>query len=149
MPIAPTARDTHSYLGFLLSQHAAALNRATADALAPYGIVPRSLGVLEALAARGPSSQREIGETCRIDRTTMVAIIDELEAAGLVSRAVDPEDRRAHLVRLTRRAATVLRGARAAARRAEDVHCSALLGTERDSLVALLQRSLPKVQGCS
>lgn len=78
----------------------------------------------------------------------MVAIIDELEAASLVARAVDPDDRRAHLVRLTRRAAAVLRDARRAARRAEDEHCAALSDTDRDALVVLLQRSLPAVPGC-
>ncbi|HYW51007.1 MAG TPA: MarR family transcriptional regulator [Gemmatimonadaceae bacterium] len=149
MPIVRAARDTHSYLGFLLSQHAGALNRATAEALLPFRIVPRSLGVLEAIAARGPLSQREIGDICRIDRTTMVAIIDELEAAALVARAVDPENRRAHLVRLTRRAASVLRGARGAAQKAEDRHCVSLSQTERALLSSMLQRSLPPLPGCS
>lgn len=148
MPIDRLARDTHSYLGFLLSQHAGTLHRATSNALLPLGIVPRSLGALEALAAHGPLSQRAMGEICRIDRTTMVAIVDELEAAQLVSRAVDPDDRRAHLVKLTRRAPSVLREARLTARRVEDAHCANLTGSEREALVAMLQRTLPSVPGC-
>ena len=37
----------------------------------------------------------------RVDRTTMVAIVDELEAAGFVDRQRNPEDRRAYALEAT------------------------------------------------
>lgn len=143
-----TSHVPHSYLGFLLSQHAGAVQRATAEALMPLGIQPRGLGVLEVLSAGGPLSQRAIGYICRVDRTTMVAIVDELELEGLAARDMDPDDRRAHLVRLTRRAAGVLRQARTLARRVEDRHCARLSAGERKALLAILQRMLPPVTDC-
>jgi hypothetical protein len=42
----------------------------------------RSFGVLTLLADHGPLSQQTIGEQLRIDRTTMVAMIGDLEQAG-------------------------------------------------------------------
>jgi DNA-binding MarR family transcriptional regulator len=46
-------------------------------------------------------SQQAIGEALRIDRTTMVSLIDTLERFGLVRRERNPADRRAYSIRLT------------------------------------------------
>jgi DNA-binding MarR family transcriptional regulator len=49
-----------------------------------------------------PMTQAALGEALRIDRTTMVALIDELEARGYVQRKRHPDDRRAFLVHPTK-----------------------------------------------
>ena len=46
-------------------------------------------------------SQQAIGEALRIDRTTMVSLIDALERPGLVRRERNRADRRAYSIRLT------------------------------------------------
>jgi DNA-binding MarR family transcriptional regulator len=46
-------------------------------------------------------SQIRLGELHRTDRTTMVALLDDLESLGLVRRAADAEDRRRHAVTLS------------------------------------------------
>lgn len=149
MTIGRPTDPAHTYLGFLLSQTTGALHRATAEALAPIGLFPRGLGVLETLAAHGAMSQRAIGQVCRVDRTTMVAIIDELVAARFVARRIDPADRRAHLIRITAAGTAVLGRARLAARGVEDAHFAALAPAERDLLRDLLQRVLPEGPGCT
>lgn len=88
-------------LGFLLAESAQRAHRLTAEALAPIGVSPRESGVLRALRDEGPMRQRALGEHRRIDRTTVVALIDGLEARGLLQRVVDPADRRAHTLVLT------------------------------------------------
>jgi DNA-binding MarR family transcriptional regulator len=50
---------------------------------------------------RGSLSQQAIGERLRIDRTTMVSLIDDLERAGYVTRERNPGDRRAYVITLT------------------------------------------------
>lgn len=72
-----------------------------APALAPHGIDGRELAVLNALEDQDPLSQQEIARRLGIDRTTMVALVDGLEAKGLVERHPHPADRRKNMVELT------------------------------------------------
>src|ERR1044071_6647891 len=70
---------------------------------AELGVTGRQLALLT-LFADGPArSQQDGAAQLGIDRTTMVALVDELEEKGLVRRAVAPGDRRKRLVRLTER----------------------------------------------
>jgi DNA-binding MarR family transcriptional regulator len=88
-------------LGFLMSHLADVLRERSAKALADFGLTPREYGILWRLDAHGPLSQRELGELHHIDRTTVVALVDRLETAGMVIRQVDPVDRRRHSLALT------------------------------------------------
>jgi DNA-binding MarR family transcriptional regulator len=67
--------------------------------------------VLTVLAADYPLSQHEAAGRLGVDRTTMVALIDELQAKGLVERHRSPEDRRKNIVQLTEAGAHCLDGA--------------------------------------
>ncbi|GIH05140.1 hypothetical protein Rhe02_32070 [Rhizocola hellebori] len=55
-------------------------------ALVPAGVTLRHFGVLTRIYASPGQNQREIGEMLRIDRTTVVALADDLELAGLLER---------------------------------------------------------------
>jgi DNA-binding MarR family transcriptional regulator len=50
---------------------------------------------------RAPMTQKARADALRIDRTTMVALLDHLEAKGYVERQRHPRDRRAFLVHPT------------------------------------------------
>lgn len=69
--------------------------------LEPYGINGRELGVLLLLADREPESQQQAAERLGVDRTTMVGLLDGLEAKALVVRRPDTADRRRNVVELT------------------------------------------------
>jgi DNA-binding MarR family transcriptional regulator len=88
-------------LGFLMSHLADVLRERTSKALSDFGLSPREYGILWRLDAHGPLSQRELGDLHQIDRTTVVAVVDRLEAMGLVIRQPDPDDRRRHSLVLT------------------------------------------------
>jgi DNA-binding MarR family transcriptional regulator len=88
-------------LGYLLKHAQQRLMQAAAPAMAPFGIDGRELAVLTVLAADPPLSQQQAAERLGVDRTTMVALTDTLEAKGLVERHRSPEDRRKNLVQLT------------------------------------------------
>jgi DNA-binding MarR family transcriptional regulator len=111
-----------------------------AEALAPLGLRVRHFGVLSALAEGGPASQQALGRRLDIDRTTMVATVDQLEQLGLVARKPDSSDRRAYRVELTARGRTTLvrlTGAVAAAERALLVP---LASKEQETLRSLLRK---------
>ncbi|MER5660138.1 MarR family winged helix-turn-helix transcriptional regulator [Streptomyces mirabilis] len=90
-----------SRLGYLLKHAQQRLARASAEALAPFGIDGHELAVLAVLAAEYPLSQVEVAGRLGVDRTTMVALVDGLEDQGLVERRRSPQDRRKNIVELT------------------------------------------------
>ena len=103
----PVQRHDDS-LHYLLKHAQMRLAELTGPALAPFGINGRQCAVLLAIAEQAPSSQHDISERMGVDRTTMVALVDELEAKGLVERRPDPRDRRKNVVALTEAGRTTL-----------------------------------------
>lgn len=71
------------------------------NALRPLSMTYPQFGTLLALTAREGVTQRELGETLQIDRTTVSVICDSLEKHGWAERRQDPTDRRAKQVFLT------------------------------------------------
>ena len=87
-------------LNWLLSQAHYALGSELAAAFAPLGVTPRGHAVLGAASA-GQHTQKQLAEIVGLDKTTMVATLDELEAAGLARRVPSSTDRRAHVIEVT------------------------------------------------
>ena len=90
-----------AHLGYLLKHAHLSFFELGAVALAPLGINGREAAVLRAIDAGRPVSQGEIARVMNVDRTTMVALIDDLQLKGLVQRRQDPDDRRKNVVELT------------------------------------------------
>ena len=70
-------------------------------ALAPHGLTPTQLGVLESILHKGPLTHRELGRKVLTSAGNMTDVIDKLEARGLVQRNRDARDRRVVRVELT------------------------------------------------
>jgi DNA-binding MarR family transcriptional regulator len=115
----PDPADPAGNLVPLLKHTLAGLTAVMTAALAPLGIDGRELAVLRTFAGAVPRSQQEAATDLQVDRTTMVALVDALEAKELVERRPHPDDRRKNVVELTPAGRTTLRQAEAAARRAE------------------------------
>jgi DNA-binding MarR family transcriptional regulator len=88
-------------LGYLLKLASQRLAAEAARALAPYEVDGRELAVLALIGAHDGLSQLEAAGRLGIDRTTMVALLDALEAKSLVTRRRSPHDRRKNAVALT------------------------------------------------
>ena len=88
-------------LGYLLKHAQLRFSEIAAAALAPLGINGREAAVLRVIGEDVPLSQGEIAQRMEVDRTTMVALIDDLEAKGLAKRHQDSGDRRRNVVELT------------------------------------------------
>lgn len=130
-----------SRLGHLLKHAQARMAALNERALAPLGTDARELGVLLVLAAHEPGSQRDAADRLGVDRTTMVALLDGLEAKGVVARRPHGADRRRNLVELTDAGRDlVLRAVRAS----DDAE-RALLAPLDDAASGALRRALERL----
>ena len=107
--------------------------------LAPMGLTVQLCGVLNRLAV-GPVSQHELGEQLGIDRTTMVELIDDLEAQGVVVRRRNSADRRSYSIQLTPKGRTVQKRAAKAFDAAADEFFGPLQPGERQELADMMRR---------
>ncbi|HUR07911.1 MAG TPA: MarR family transcriptional regulator [Nonomuraea sp.] len=127
-------------LGYLLKHANLRLTQLTGPALEPYGVDGRELAVLHVLDEADPLSQQEAARRLRIDRTTMVALIDTLEGKKLVSRRQHPDDRRKNMVELTTRGRDTLRDGGQAVEEAERAFLAKLPPDDAALLRELLDR---------
>ena len=134
------AEPVRSSLGFLLSKAAWQVTERFEAGLVPLGLEARHAGLLMTLGEQGALSQQVLGTLHRIDRTTMVMLVDTLERLGLVERQKDPEDRRAYRVQLTRKGTTLEARVLRLLREAEAEALERLPATERQRLRQLLQQ---------
>lgn len=125
-------------VGFLLAMAAHRFRDALERALVPRNLQVKHFGILATLHHLGPMPQQRLVDSVCIDRSTMVGLVDELEAAGLVERRPDPADRRAHRVHLTDRGSMAFAEAEGDARRIEDELLAVLDARERAELRRLL-----------
>jgi DNA-binding MarR family transcriptional regulator len=98
--------------------------------------------VLAGLAELDAPAQAELGRLLRVDGSDLVAILNDLEFAGHVSRRRDPADRRRNAVSVTRRGQLALRRMDRAVEKANDDLVACLSPIERELLVSMLTRIL-------
>jgi DNA-binding MarR family transcriptional regulator len=113
-----------------------------AEALEPLGLTTALFALLNVLGTREGAIQQELGGAMGIDPSTMVSLIDRLEAAGLAKRRPRPTDRRAREIAITAKGRRVLEQARELAMRVELDVLGGLSGDERRRLLELLRRAL-------
>lgn len=115
------------------------LRHAQAVQLAPLGLTPAQERALRMITrSEEPPRMAEIAERLRIVPRSLTPVIDSLEAAGLVRRAIDPRNRRAILLHLTERGTAVRDDLREARRRAAEDLFAPLSARDRKALGELL-----------
>lgn len=72
------------------------------EVFAEHGVRGYHFRVLAALEQHGPCSQADVGRATGIDRSDVVATLDELVTWGLARREPDRFDRRRNVVTVTR-----------------------------------------------
>ena len=103
-----------------------------------HNLTPRQFHLLGLLHDQGAMGQRELGLMMDTDPSILVTMLNPLEADGLISRDRDAEDRRRHLVSLTRAGERQLIEAAEAQREAEDALLAGLDDEQREQLGLLL-----------
>ncbi|MGC5022292.1 MarR family winged helix-turn-helix transcriptional regulator [Micromonospora sp. DT47] len=139
-PQAPARlRATPSWL---LTQTAVHAGRLVGEGLGAVDARGYHYRLLAALDEVGPASQAELGRRCGIDRSDVVAVVNELTARDLVRRSPDPADRRRNVVTLTPAGRRQLHRMGEALDRVQDTLLAPLSAPERDELTRLLTRLL-------
>jgi DNA-binding MarR family transcriptional regulator len=137
-PVADATSGAGS--GLLLLRLARASAWRLGRSLAESGLGWADYAVLHHLDAQGPVAQRELATALRIQPSNIVALMDELQHRGLLTRAPDPTDRRRHRIELTPKGHTVLARATKAAVAAEADLLAPLTAGERRQLHSYLVR---------
>jgi DNA-binding MarR family transcriptional regulator len=140
-PLRRPDRGAPHRLGYLLKHAELRYGQLTSAELEPLGISPREWVVLNCLDDQPGLSQREVADLLGVDRTTMVALVDELQAKGCVKRRPQPDDRRKNTVGLTRKGRDVRQRA---ARLIDDCE-RRFLAVLSEADVALLKNALAAV----
>jgi DNA-binding MarR family transcriptional regulator len=128
---------------WLLSQAALHAGRLVTDGLAAAGSAGARryhYSMLAALEEFGPASQATLGRRCGIDRSDIVAMVNELADQGFVERAPDPADRRRNIITLTRGGLRQLKHLDDILAQVQDDFFEPLSATERAQFVKLLTR---------
>jgi DNA-binding MarR family transcriptional regulator len=125
---------------WLLNQAALRANRIVSEAFDAEGMRRYHFSVLVALDEDGPDSQAALGRRLSIDRSDMVAVLNDLEGEGLVARARDERDRRRNVIRLTAAGRGTLKRLDRRAQEAQAALLEPLSASERRTLERLLTR---------
>ena len=125
---------------WLLTHVATQAQRLVSEGFASVGLRRYHYALLAALDEFGPASQAALGRRCGIDRSDVVAAVNELAAEGLVVRSQDPADRRRNVITLTPAGLTRLESGDGALNRVQEALTEPLSEREATELVRLLGR---------
>jgi DNA-binding MarR family transcriptional regulator len=137
---APAAVLPPAGAAFLLAQLGAHAAGRFADRVARLDLSPAQTGLLR-LVAQGPGrSQQALADQLGVAPSMIVALVDSLEAAGLLERRRSTSDRRNYALHLTPRGTRTLGEIREIAMSHENDLTAALTPDEHRQLTDLLQR---------
>jgi DNA-binding MarR family transcriptional regulator len=140
--VADTPARLASKPSWLLTQLAVHAHRLAAEGFGAAGARGYHYRILAALNESGPASQAELGRRAKMDRSDVVAAINELAGPGFVERTPDPADRRRNTVTLTPDGARHLNRLDRALEEAQDALLAPLTAEDRETLTSLLARLL-------
>src|ERR1700722_18229950 len=123
----------------LLNQTAILVGRVVSDALAVEGTHRYQIAALATLDAFGAVSQAELCRRTNVDRSDMNAVVNGLEAEGIVTRVSDPDDRRQNIVEMTKAGRTRFERLETGLVEAEDRALAPLAPADRRELLRLLR----------
>ncbi|WP_067181936.1 MarR family winged helix-turn-helix transcriptional regulator [Microtetraspora niveoalba] len=123
---------------WLLTQLAVHAHRLASEGFGEVGARGYHYRILAALDQFGEASQAELGRRCNMDRSDVVAAINELAEQGFVERTPDPDDRRRNIVTLTEAGERQMRRIDRALDEVQDDLLGPLSPEDRQTLTRLL-----------
>jgi DNA-binding MarR family transcriptional regulator len=139
-PASRSGDGLAQHTGFLLARLGRAVTRHYRSALTPIGLKPRQTSALLTLRDEGAMSQQALGAALDIDASNLVVLLNDLEGGGLIVRRRDPEDRRRHLVEISKRGSKLICEVEHASTQIDDEFFAGLDSDERATLHDLLAR---------
>jgi DNA-binding MarR family transcriptional regulator len=108
---------------------------------AEHGITATRFDALEALSRHGGAARpAELRDTLHLPAQTITSVLDQLQAAGLVSRSPHPSDRRSTIAELTPAGRQTVERVCPPLTDIEEDCMSALSQAEQDQLISLLTK---------
>ena len=129
---------------WLISQVSTFAHRLLTEKLALAGARGYHYRLLAALQEFGPASQASLGRRTAMDRSDVVAAINELAGREQVQRAPDPADHRRNVITITPAGAAHLQRLDELLADVQDELLGPLSRDERDQLTRLLSRVLER-----
>ena len=127
-------------IGYQLRLTQLAIFKDFGKSLSDPAISPGRFGVLTLIGANPGLTQSRLALATQLDRSTMVAVIDQLEMRNLVERRAAPNDRRSNALWLTEAGRKQLRTMKQRVK-THETHISAALGEEGTAqLIEMLAR---------
>ena len=105
----------------------------------PYGITPVQFAALQSVANTPGLDQRTLARSIGLDTSTIAAVIDRLEARGLMLRSASPDDRRVRLLSLTNDGVAALAAVVPAMQRAQERILAPLPQADRQEFMRMLR----------
>jgi DNA-binding MarR family transcriptional regulator len=139
---SPRPSSLLALASYLLSQLSKFGRRRLEAVLDEHDLVLIHHGVLAALSDLGPRSQQQLADALDVDKSHLVARIDDLQRRGLVTRTQDPADRRRNRIALTAAGRRLIDGLRPVAQESQQGFLNALSPAEQETLLSLLRRAL-------
>ena len=127
---------------WLITQLAVHVRRLVFDGFAEAGARGYHYRILAALHEFGPASQAELARRCDMDRSDVVAAVNDLVAQAYVERAPDTDDRRRNIVTSTSAGEEQLRRLDRALDEVQNELLAPLPADERETLTRLLAEVL-------
>ena len=141
VPSASVGSSSEASLESAVMAVARGLRRGWAESIAHTGLAPHQARALRVIAKEGQIRPGVLAERLRVTPRSVTEVVDALIRQDLVSRELDPSDRRAMIIELTP-AGHTMAGEISERRRAhtESVLGGALTADEERQLVALLHK---------
>jgi DNA-binding MarR family transcriptional regulator len=139
-PVQRVAKELVASSGFLLARLGIAFKGRAVARLEQEDFEPYHYSVLALLDEGARQTQAGIADALAVDPSRLVALIDSLEARGLVARQRDPQDRRRYAISITDGGREQLERLRAIARELDDEFLAPLDAESRKTLHELLVR---------
>jgi DNA-binding MarR family transcriptional regulator len=127
-------------VGFLLAQIGAYAAGKFGERLEALKLTPAQAGILGVLGRESGLSQQALADVLGMFPSRLVAVLDDMERAGLVERRQHPSDRRVSLLSLTAIGKKTLQVVGRVAKQHEAELCAGLNSGEREMLEKLLAR---------
>lgn len=105
----------------------------------PFGLTPVQYAALQTVANVPGIDQRTLARTIGLDTSTIAAVIDRLEARGLMQRNASPGDKRVRMLSLTDDGRSNLQAVVPAMRRAQERILEPLPVPERGEFMRMLR----------
>ena len=129
---------------WLLSEASLRAHRLLTAALADVGARGYHYRLLAALTEFGPASQAQLGRRTGMDRSDVVAAVNELVGRGLADRSPDPADGRRNIITITPAGTAHLRRLEELLDDVQNELLAPLSPAERQQLIHLLTRILER-----